>query len=86
MKEQFEMEQLAEVEQMENDSQLDQSKQRIQQLEEQMLKMEEASKQGQQAVAIINDMCATGKVEFDDKGNYNIIGNEHSQNVASDAD
>ena len=86
MKEQFEMEQLAEVEKMENDSKLDQSKQRIQQLEEQMLKMEEASKQGQQAVSIINDMCATGKVEFDDKGNYNIIGNEHSQNVASDAD
>ena len=86
MKEQFEMEQLAEVDQMEKDAQLDQSKQRIQQLEEQMLKMEEASKQGQQAVAIINDMCATGKVKFDDEGNYNIIGNEHSQNVASDAD
>ena len=48
--------------------------------------MEEASKQGQQAVAIINDMCSKGKVEFDDKGNYNVIGNDESQNVASDAD
>lgn len=86
MKDQFEMEQLAEVEQMEKDAELDKSKQRIQQLEEQMMKMDEASKQGQQAVDIINDMCSKGKVEFDDKGNYNIVGNEHSQNVDSDAD
>ena len=80
------MEQLAEVEQMEKDAQLDQSKQHVQQLQEQMSKMNEDYQKGQQAVNIINDMCSKGKVQFDDDGNYNIVGNAHEQNVDSDAD
>ena len=79
MREQHDIEQLAEVEQMENNSRADQQSQRIQQLEQQLTQMEESKEQADRAVGIINGLQEKGVISFNEDGKCNIIGNAHEQ-------
>lgn len=73
------MEQLAEVEQMENNGRVDEQSQKIQMLEMQLQQMETNQKDGAQAIDIINRLHREGKLAFQENGDVNVIGNAHEQ-------
>lgn len=82
MEEQYRMDQLQEVEQMEVQSQRNEQQQTIEQLKLQLANMEESQKQGQAAIEIVNTMHDKGLITFNDDGQPNVIGNAHE--VADD--
>ena len=82
MEEQYRMEQLQEVEQMEVQSQRDEQQQTIENLRAQLANMEESQKQGQAAIEIVNTMHDKGLITFNGDGQANVIGNAHK--VADD--
>ena len=73
------MEQLAEVEQMENNSKVDEQSQKIQMLEMQLQQMETNHKNGEQAIDILNRLHKEGKLAVQGNGDVNVIGNAHEQ-------
>ena len=73
------MEQLAEVEQMENNSKVDEQSQKIQMLEMQLQQMETNHKNGEQAIDILNGLHSEGQLSFQEDGKVNVIGNAHEQ-------
>ena len=73
------MEQLAEVEQMENNSKVDEQSQKIQMLEMQLQQMETSQKDGARAIEIVTDLHNEGKISFQEDGKVNVIGNAHEQ-------
>ena len=79
MREQHDMEQLVEVEQMENNSRIEQQSQRIQDLEQHIQQMQESHNAGEAAVNIVNGLQAKGVISFNENGQVNVIGNAHEQ-------
>ena len=84
MREQHDMEQLAEVEQMENNGKMEEQSLKIQELEAQLQQMQSTHKQAYAAVEIVNGLHAKGVIEFDNDGQCNVIGNAHEQNEESE--
>ena len=84
MREQHDMEQLVEVEQMENNGRMEEQAQRIQELEARIQQMQEVHNAGEAAVNIVNGLHAKGVIEFDGEGQCNVIGNAHEQNEESE--
>ena len=84
MREQHDMEQLVEVEQMENNGRMEEQAQRIQELEARIQQMQEVHNAGEAAVNIVNGLHAKGVIEFDNEGKCNVIGNAHEQNEESE--
>ena len=82
MEEQYRMEQLQEVEQMEVQSQRNEQLETINHLKAQLTNMEESQKQGQAAIEIVNTMHGKGLITFNGDGQANVIGNAHE--VADD--
>ena len=73
------MEQLAEVEQMENNGKVDEQSQKIQVLEMQLQQMETSQKDGARAIEIVTDLHDKGQISFQEDGQVNVIGNAHEQ-------
>ena len=84
MREQHDMEQLVEVEQMENNGRMEEQAQRIQELEARIQQMQQVHNAGEAAVNIVNGLHAKGVIEFDGEGQCNVIGNAHEQNEESE--
>ena len=80
MRDQHDMEQLVEVEQMENNGRMEEQSLRIQELEARIQQMQEVHNAGEAAVNIVNGLHAKGVIEFDGEGQCNVIGNAHEQN------
>ena len=79
MREQHDMEQLAEVEQMENNGKMEEQSLKIQELEAQLQQMQANNKQAYAAVEIVNRLHTEGVIGFNDEGQCNVIGNAHEQ-------
>ena len=79
MREQHDMEQLAEVEQMENNSKMEEQSLKIQELEAQLQQMQSTNKQAYAAVEIVNRLHTEGVIGFNEEGQCNVIGNAHEQ-------
>lgn len=78
------MEQLAEVEQMENNGKVDEQSQKIQVLEMQLQQMEASQKDGARAIEIVNGLHNNGHISFQEDGRVNVIGNAHEQEEEED--
>ena len=78
------MEQLKAVEEMEKEHEVEEQAEKIRNLEQRLLQMEEEHQRGKQAIEIVNDMHDKGHLSFTEDGQVNIIGNIHEQSEMSD--
>ena len=84
MKEQYEMEQLKAVEEMEREHEVEEQAEKIRNLEQRLQQMEEEYQKGKHAIEIVNDMHDKGHLSFTEDGQVNIIGNIHEQSEMSE--